>query len=296
MTRAARGASALRACTVAAGLALVASSAPLARAADATPSSAGPADAFPGTAAAYLVRIDGDDRWSANAASRQRPASLTKILTALVVVESRASGEVVVSRRAASADGARVGLKPGMRLTVGDLLAAMLLRSANDACVALAEHVAGGEAAFVARMNARAAELGLADTRLVNACGFDADGHYASARDLARLAEVALAQPAIAAIAAREKGEARTRDGRIFRFDNTNALIGRVDGARGVKTGWTKAAGRCLVAAAERAGTRVLVVMLGAPDRWWDAVAMIESAFDDAKARRAARPPSPRPS
>ena len=79
--------------------------------------------------------------------------------------------------------------------------------------------------------------------------------------------------------------------GRIFRFDNTNALIGRVDGARGLKTGWTRLAGRCLVAIAEREGVRVLVVMLGAPDRWWDAVAMIESAFDDERARRAARAP-----
>ena len=101
--------------------------------------------------------------------------------------------------------------------------------------------------------------------------------------------------PAIAAIAARVPGAARTRDGRIFRFDNTNALIGRVDGARGLKTGWTKLAGRCLVAAAERDGVRVLVVLLGAPDRWWDAVAMIESAFEDAKARRGVLPPSPRP-
>ena len=159
----------------------------------------------------------------------------------------------------------------------------------------LAERVAGSEAAFVARMNERAAALGLADTHFSNACGFDAPDHYASARDLARLADAALAQPRIAAIVSRESGTARTSDGKLFRFDNTNVLVGRVDGARGVKTGWTKAAGRCLVAAAERAGTRVLVVMLGAPDRWWDAVAMIESAFEDAKARRGVRPPSPRP-
>jgi ribosomal protein L14 len=107
----------------------------------------------------------------------------------------------------------------------------------------------------------------------------------------ALLADAALAEPRIAAIVARESGTARAADGRRFRFDNTNVLIGRVEGARGVKTGWTKAAGRCLVAYAEREGTRVLVVMLGAPDRWWDAVAMIESAFDDARARRTSRRP-----
>jgi D-alanyl-D-alanine carboxypeptidase (penicillin-binding protein 5/6) len=217
-----------------------------------------------------------------------KPASLTKMMTAIVAVEALAPGDaVLVSKRAAAADGVRLGLRAGMRLPAEHLLAAALLRSANDACLALAERVAGSEIAFVARMNERAAALGLADTHFANACGFDAPGHYASARDLARLADAALDKPRIAAIVARESGTATTSDGRLFRFDNTNVLIGRVDGARGVKTGWTRAAGRCLVAMAERAGTRVLVVMLGAPDRWWDAVAMIESAFEDARTRAA---------
>ncbi|MBK6394619.1 MAG: D-alanyl-D-alanine carboxypeptidase [Betaproteobacteria bacterium] len=245
-------------------------------------------DPWPGVASAYLVRIDGEVRWAANDAARLKPASLTKMMMAVLAVEALAPpSEVVVSKRAATADGVRLGLRAGMRLPVEHLLAAALLRSANDACLALAERVAGSEAAFVARMNERAAALGLADTHFANACGFDAPDHYASARDLARLADAALDKPRIAAIVARESGTAKTSDGRLFRFDNTNVLIGRVDGARGVKTGWTRAAGRCLVAMAERAGTRVLVVMLGAPDRWWDAVAMIESAFEDARARAA---------
>ena len=268
----------------------------LAAGAAAAPCGGAAADPWPGAAAAYLVRIDGEVRWAANDTARLKPASLTKMLTAVLAVEALdPTTEVVVSRRAAAADGVRLGLRAGMRLPAEHLLAAALLRSANDACLALAEAVAGGEAAFVARMNERAAALGLADTHYSNACGFDAPDHYASARDLARLADAALARPRIAAIVARESGTARTSDGKLFRFDNTNVLVGRVDGARGVKTGWTKAAGRCLVAAAERAGTRVLVVMLGAPDRWWDAVAMIESAFEDAKARRGVLPPSPRP-
>ena len=250
------------------------------------PAGGAPPAPWPGVAAAYLVRLAGAGGWGAPAAGRLQPASLTKMMTAVLVVEALApSSEVVVSRRAAAADGVRLGLRAGMRLPVEHLLAAALLRSANDACLALAERVAGSEAAFVARMNERAAALGLADTHFANACGFDAPGHYASARDLARLADAALDKPRIAAIVSRESGTAKTSDGRLFRFDNTNVLIGRVDGARGVKTGWTRAAGRCLVAMAERAGTRVLVVMLGAPDRWWDAVAMIESAFEDARAR-----------
>jgi len=246
-------------------------------------------DAYPGVASGYLVRIDGVDRWAAQPAARLRPASLTKIVAALLVIEAVGDdATITVSSRAASASGARVGLKTGMQFAAGDLLKAMLLRSANDACLALAEHVAGSEREFVRRMNARAAALKLADTRFVNACGFEAPGHYASPRDLAALAEAALANPRFSAIVGLERAEIRARDGRVFRFDNSNVLVGRVDGARGVKTGWTQAAGRCLVAYAERGGARVLVVLLGAPDRWWDAVAMIENAFDDALARKAA--------
>lgn len=251
-----------------------------------------PPNPWPDAAAAYLVRIDGVERWSAAASTRQKPASLTKILTALLVLEAAApTAEVVVSARAARADGARIGLTAGMRMNVADLLTAMLLRSANDACLALAEHVAGSEAGFVAQMNARALAMGLKDSRFANACGFDAPDHYASARDLALIADAALARQRFADIVVREKGTARARDGRVFRFDNTNVLLGRVDGTRGVKTGWTKAAGRCLVGFAQRGNTRVLVVLLGAPDRWWDAVAMIESAFDEARGSPVPAPP-----
>ena len=268
---------------------LVAAALPLCGAA---PAGAADGDRWPGVAAAYVVRIDGEVRWSANADARLAPASLTKLMTALLAVDPLEPGdEVAVSKRAAAAAGARLGLRSGTRLPAEDLLAAALLRSANDACVAIAERVAGSEAAFVARMNARAAAMGLAGTHFANACGLDAPGHLASARDLAVLADAAMAAPRIAAIVRRERGTARASDGRIFRFENTNALVGRVDGAHGVKTGWTKRAGRCLAADAVRDGVRVSVVLLGAPDRWWDAVAMIETAFEDARARGAPRRP-----
>jgi D-alanyl-D-alanine carboxypeptidase (penicillin-binding protein 5/6) len=250
-------------------------------------SQAEPADRWPGVATAYVVEVDGVARWAHDAGARLPPASLTKILTALVVIDAVGDDALVtVSARAAGAQGARIGLRRGMQLPVGDLLAAMLLRSANDACLALAEHVAGAEPALVVRMNAHAVALGLTDSHFQNACGFDGPRHRTSARDLARLAHAAMAVARFAAIVGRERGEARARDGRVFSFDNTNALIGRVDGARGVKTGWTRAAGRCLVAFAERRGTTVMLVMLGAPDRWWDAVAMIETAFDEARRSR----------
>ncbi|MFO1311284.1 MAG: serine hydrolase [Burkholderiales bacterium] len=269
------------AAAAAVALAAVALAAPVAR--------AQAADRWPDAAAAYLVEVDGTPRWSRNAQARERPASLTKILTAIIVIDGVDDATpVTVSARAAAAPGARIGLRRGMQVRAGDLLSAMLLRSANDACLALAEHVARTERAFVATMNARAVALGLAESHFENACGFDAPRHRMSARDLAHVARVAMDMPRFAAIVGRERGEARTLDGRVFSFDNTNALIGRVDGARGVKTGWTQAAGRCLVAYAERRGTSVMAVLLGAPDRWWDAVAMIETGFEEARAAPAA--------
>jgi D-alanyl-D-alanine carboxypeptidase (penicillin-binding protein 5/6) len=239
-------------------------------------------DRWPDAATAYLVEVDGVARWSRSDRLPLPPASLAKLLTALIVVETvRDDAIVTVGGRAAAAKGARIGLRAGMRLSAGDLLAAMLVRSANDACLALALHVAVDERAFVARMNAKARALGLADSRFADACGF---GGTASARDLATLARAALREPRIAAAVALERARATTQDGRTFEFDNTNALIGRVDGVRGVKTGWTRAAGRCLVAYGERRGVGVLLVLLGAPDRWWDAVAMIETAFEESRA------------
>jgi D-alanyl-D-alanine carboxypeptidase (penicillin-binding protein 5/6) len=159
----------------------------------------------------------------------------------------------------------------------------MLLHSANDACVALAEWAAGSEPAFVARMNARAAAMGLTRTHFANACGFDAPGHAASARDLAALVRAFMAEPQLAARARTEAAVLHTRGGRSMRVANTNALLGRVPGVIGAKTGYTSRAGRCLAVVAERDGVRVVAVLLGAGDRWWDAAAMIERAFDAAR-------------
>jgi D-alanyl-D-alanine carboxypeptidase (penicillin-binding protein 5/6) len=238
-------------------------------------------DRFPGAAGSYLVLADGQPLWAAAADKPLPSASLTKLMTALVVVEStRSEAVVTVSRTAARATGARMGLATGARLTVSDLLAGLLLRSGNDACVALAEHVAGSEARFVERMNERARAWGLAGTRFANACGFDAPGHVASANDLAALAQRLLAVPELARLVALKRLEVTGADGRRYALANTNLLFGVVAGLAGVKTGYTSRAGHCLVAFAKRDGREVLVVLLRGADRWWDAIAMIEQAFD----------------
>lgn len=239
-------------------------------------------------AAAYLLRVDGQDLWGRDPDKRLAPASLTKMMTALLVLErSKPAAIVTVSRPAARESGSRLGLKAGSRMSVGELLAASLLTSANDACHALADHVAGSERAFVLAMNERATALGLAGTRFANACGHDSPGLHSTARDLARLAETALQEPLIAKLAGMREGEIATADqGERFRLTSTNALLGRFPGAMGVKTGFTPKAGKCLVALAEQEGKRVLLVLLNAPDRWWLADRMLSAAFAQARGAR----------
>jgi serine-type D-Ala-D-Ala carboxypeptidase (penicillin-binding protein 5/6) len=244
-------------------------------------------DAFPGAGASYLVEVDGAAIWARAPDEPRPPASLTKLMTALLALEApRDPAEWVrVSARAARETGSRIGLRAGEELGLGDALAAVLVGSANDACLAVAEHLGGSEQAFVARMNARAAELGLAHTRFRNPCGHDAAGHRSSARDLAALTRAALAVPELRRLVALERTTVTTRRGRALEVRTHNELLGRVDGVRGVKSGYTTGAGRCLIALADRGGREVLLVLLDAHDRWWTAAALIEAAFDGAAKR-----------
>ncbi len=190
-----------------------------------------------------------------------------------------------VSRRAAAATGSRLGLRRGDEIRRSDALAAMLVASANDACLALAEDVAGSASAFVARMNRRAVELGLAGTRFVDPCGHDAPGQRVTARDLQSLAAAVLRDGRLRGLTAQEAVRVPTREGRVLEARTSNALLGRLDGADGLKTGFTPEAGKCVVAHAVRGGREVLVVLLGAPDRWWTAAALVERAFSWAPPR-----------
>lgn len=249
-----------------------------------------PPDAFPQIARAYWVELDGRPLWAGQPDRRLPMASLAKLMTALVLAEQAdLSATVDIGPGVARETGTRIGLRPGEQVLAADLFDAMLVRSANDACRALADWHGGDQAAFVVNMNQRAAALGLRDTRFGDACGHDLPDQYSSARDLAVLARAVLAVPRIADAARKPEVAFATAGGRRFRLRNTNALLGRFDGARGLKTGYTPGAGRCLVALAERDGREVLAVLLHAPDRWWDTVGLLELAFDEA-----ARTPPPR--
>lgn len=235
---------------------------------------------FSGVAQSYLVKRDGRVIWSHGAQQRHAPASLAKMMTALLVLERDALNEVVTVSRAASREtGSRIRLRAGEQLRVHDLLAATIVASANDACRALADHF--GPIDFVVRMNQRAAELKLDDTRFADPCGHDRPGQYSTAEDLARLGEQVMQHAEYERLAGLRTLSIRTLDGRRrFRLSNTNALVGRYVGVIGVKTGTTWRAGNCVVALAEKDGVRVLVVLLNARDRWFGAASLLDRAFE----------------
>jgi len=235
-------------------------------------------DPYPWIASAYLVKRDGKLLWAGQPDAKLPPASLAKLMTALLALERGALDEpVTVGKGVLQATGTRIGLKPGEKLRAGDLLAATVVRSANDACRALADFL--DEKDFVLKMNGRAAALGMANTRFADPCGHDREGQHSSAADLARLAEQVMQHDEYMRLARLERISFKTAEGRAFSLRNTNALLGRYPGAIGLKTGYTEGAGNCLVALAERDGVRVLAVLLNAPNRWWNAVGLLDRAF-----------------
>lgn len=218
---------------------------------------------------------------------RLAPASLTKIMSALVILDyGRLFEHVTVSPEAEAAPRTHLRLRAGQVFRLEDLLKAMLITSANDACLAAAEHLAGSETGFVALMNAKAAAYGLTDTHFANACGFDAPNHYSTAADLARLSERALAHPVFRELV-RQEVEVITavNENRSYLLKNTNRLLGRVPGVEGIKTGFTSRAGRCLVAKVTQDGKELLLVLLHARQRWHTAARLINDGLRVADTR-----------
>ncbi|MDP2761936.1 MAG: D-alanyl-D-alanine carboxypeptidase family protein [Sideroxyarcus sp.] len=245
-------------------------------------------DLFPDVASAYRVELDGALLWERQVQHRLPPASLAKLMTALLVAEQTSpDASSTISRAAASESGSRIGLRAGEKFRVQDLLAATLIASANDACHALADAIAGDEQRFVQLMNRRAQALGMQDTRFVNACGHDAKGQYSSAHDLTLLAHEFIKHRELLAYTSRIDMHISPLDGRrSLHFENKNALVGRYPGAFGLKTGYTSRAGKCLIAYAKRGEHTVLLVMLHGNDRWWDAVDILDIAFEHARLAR----------
>lgn len=219
--------------------------------------------------ALYLVELkSGRVLLEKDAARRLPPASLTKIMTALVALDAAPLQEVVKIDRRALVHPSSLKFQPGEEFLLRDLVTAMLVASANDACEAVAWHVGGDAERFVAMMNERAHVLKLDNTHFANACGFDAPGHYSTAADLAKLTEQALLVPAISMIVRTVTRDIASVDGaRQILLRSTNELLLDPD-VTGVKTGYTTKAGRCLIASMFKDGHRLLLVGLNVTDRW----------------------------
>jgi len=227
--------------------------------------------------ALYLVELkSGRVLLEKNPTRRLPPASLTKIMTALVALESAPLQEVVKIDRRALVHQSSLKFQPGEEFLLRDLLTAMLVSSANDACEAVAWHIGGDDKRFVAKMNERARALGLKNTHFANPCGFDAPGHYSTAADLAKLTEQALHEPIFSMMVRTLIRDISTVDGaRRMSLHSTNELLLDPD-VNGVKTGYTSNAGRCLIASMFKDGHRLLLVGLNVMDRWDQAIRLLQ--------------------
>ncbi len=224
---------------------------------------------------------------------RWPPASTTKILSAILVIERLPMDSVVTisPRAAAQRNGSSIGLEVGEQWLVGDLLSAMMVRSANDAAVALAEAVSGSVERFAEVMNARAARLGARNSHFVNPHGLHDLGHYTTTHDLALIARYALRHPIFARLVSTQVWVLTRSDRPQQEYVNSNKFLGRYTGADGVKTGWTAASGPCLVASATREGWQLLAVVLNSQSSqqmYRDVEGLLDQAFQSFRLVRVA--------
>lgn len=212
----------------------------------------------------------------------KKMASTTKIMTAIIVLENgKLTDTVEVSKKSAGTGGSRLGLSSGAKITVNDLLYGLMLCSGNDAAVALAEYTAGSVSEFAVLMNKKADELGLEHTHFVTPHGLDQEEHYTTAYELAKITDYALNIEKFAEIV-RTKHYTVTINGNSKTLNNTNELLGNLNGVYGVKTGFTNGANRCLVTAIKRDNLDIICVVLGADTkkfRTQDSVKLIEYTF-----------------
>ena len=236
---------------------------------------------------AALYAANGQELFAYNADEQLQPASVTKIMTMLLTMEALERGEVTLdtmitgSEYACSMGGTQVWLEPGEQMSLNDMLKAIAVGSANDCAVAVAEHLAGTEAAFVERMNQRAAELGCTNTQFINANGLDGMGQktMTSARDIALISCELLKHPKILEYTGIWMDS--IRDGK-FSLANTNKMLKSYPGLTGLKTGYIAEAGFCISASAERDGLSLVAVVMAAPTketRMADASALLNYGF-----------------
>lgn len=220
------------------------------------------------TSAILMDAASGRIFYEKEAHKKLPPASVTKIMTLLVAADAVTSGKVkltdkvIASENASKLGGSQIYLEPGETFTLEQMLIAIAVGSANDGCVAVAEHINGTHESFVEEMNNKALALGLQNTHFANAYGLPAEGHYTSAYDLAVISKEALNYPLVRKLTSMKEYD--LRDGK-FKLWNTNKLLWWYPGADGFKTGWTNEAKYCLASTVERDGLRLICVVMGVP-------------------------------
>lgn len=231
------------------------------------------------------ILIDGETGrvlYEKNPDSQSLIASTTKIMTALVVCEQcNVLDRMRIPQEAVGIEGSSMYLQAGEVLTIQELLYGLMLQSGNDAAVALAIYCGGTVEGFAELMNDKARALGMSGTHFVNPNGLDAPGHYSTARDLAILGAYAMQNPVFARTASTKTVKVGQRH-----LTNHNKLLWRVEGANGIKTGYTKAAGRILVSGAKRQGRQLIAVTINAHDDWNDHAKLLEQGFQNYTVRQ----------
>lgn len=233
----------------------------------------GEANFAPHARSAVMIEADtGTVLYDKNAHEKMPPASITKVMTMLLIMEAIERGElkltdkVRASERAASMGGSQIFLQPGEEMTVEDMIKGIAIASGNDASVAMAEHLGGTEEGFVTRMNERARQLGMKNTHFVNSNGLPAENHYSSAYDIAIMSRELLKHEGITRFTGTYQDYLRKDSANPFWLVNTNRLVRFYEGVDGLKTGYTGEAKYCLTATAKRNNMRIIAVVMGEPD------------------------------
>ena len=244
--------------------------------------------AAPGVSAGQAILMDGETGevlYEKNADEKAYPASTTKIMTALITLEtlerydSPIEQKITVPETAEGMEGSSIYLKAGEKLSIEDLLYGLMLVSGNDAATALAEVIGGSQENFVAMMNGKAAELGCSRTHFVNPSGLFDEDHYTTAKDMATIAREAMKNETFRKIVATGTWRAERQESDYLTFSNKNKTVHQFDGGNGVKIGYTEKSGRTLAASATRDGRTMICVVMSAPDWFNDAYRLMEYGF-----------------
>ena len=234
--------------------------------------------------AVVIDAVSGEILFEKNAYEKRGMASTTKIMTAIVALEKGNKEDIVeISEKAAGVEGSSMYLKAGEKISLENLLYGLMLVSGNDAATAIAEHIAGSEENFARLMNDKAREIGVKSTNFTNPHGLSDDNHYTTAYDLAQITAYGMENPVFAEIVGTKSKTIRREGLGETTLVNHNKLLKTYEGYIGVKTGFTKATGRCLVSASKRNGAKIVCVTLSAGDDWNDHRKLIDKAFEGYK-------------